>query len=308
MKHIKLCISLLVMVGLVLATCPCAGAQEWSKTPEGGYQPVKLYVPEEDPAARPPEENLTAEEKVQIIKASEQAIRQVNREDGMAFVTEKMERMAKVDYTTSSSTEEMRIVEFSADGKMITGAEKTSEQATNGIAEKRIMENAGKPAGSDSSKTGAADLLGFLAMQNDNPLSSTASDSGKIKSIILHMQSSDRTAEENPSVSVNPLVVQVLDSVSFNDHVRAIYELLNPPDDIHPWLKWLLYSSRVTGDMVTSYNATLQKRDQIYRKACESNGKLTIMYKGRILGHPILALPEWGNGEYALVAVQSAVS
>jgi hypothetical protein len=98
--------------------------------------------------------------------------------------------------------------------------------------------------------------------------------------------------------------VKVIETVRFGEDIKSIHALMNPPDYLHPFLKWLLYTSRVTKDMATHYYQTLEKRDQIYRLASLNKGKLAVRYKNRIFfDFPILAMPQLG-GEYSLVSLK----
>jgi hypothetical protein len=99
----------------------------------------------------------------------------------------------------------------------------------------------------------------------------------------------------------------VLDAVDFTRQMRVIHLLLNPPPRLHPWLKWLLYASRLTPKMLEFYYAALAKRDQIYELAAQSNGKLKIRYQGKILNVPIFVWPDQAEGSYELIMVSNNV-
>lgn len=98
--------------------------------------------------------------------------------------------------------------------------------------------------------------------------------------------------------------VLVLDAVNFTPQIRGIYQLLNPPARLHPWLKWLLYSSRITPQMLEAYYSALRKRDQIYMLAAKAKGKLKIRYRGKVLDVPIFVWPEQAHGLYELVVIR----
>ena len=98
--------------------------------------------------------------------------------------------------------------------------------------------------------------------------------------------------------------VIVIDTVNFTPQIRGIYQLLNPPARLHPWLKWLLYSSRITPQMLEAYYSALRKRDQIYMLAAKGKGKLKIRYRGKVLDVPIFVWPEQAQGLYELVVVK----
>lgn len=98
--------------------------------------------------------------------------------------------------------------------------------------------------------------------------------------------------------------VIVLDAVNFTAQIREIYQLLNPSARLHPWLKWLLYSSRITPQMLELYYSALRKRDQIYMLAAKGNGELKIRYRGRIVDIPIFVWPDQAHGLYELVVIR----
>lgn len=98
--------------------------------------------------------------------------------------------------------------------------------------------------------------------------------------------------------------VMVLDAVNFTAQIREIYQLLNPSARLHPWLKWLLYSSRITPQMLELYYSALRKRDQIYMLAAKGKGELKIRYRGRIVDIPIFVWPDQAHGLYELVVVR----
>ncbi len=98
--------------------------------------------------------------------------------------------------------------------------------------------------------------------------------------------------------------VIVLDAINFTEQIRGIHQLLNPPARLHPWLKWLLYSSRTTPQMLELYYSALRERDRIYMLATKANGKLKIRYRGRIMDVPIFIWPEQAQGLYELVMMK----
>ncbi|HLD56086.1 MAG TPA: hypothetical protein VJA00_00545, partial [Candidatus Omnitrophota bacterium] len=105
-------------------------------------------------------------------------------------------------------------------------------------------------------------------------------------------------------VSAEATDVFVLDVVDFTNQIQAIHRLLNPPDRLHPWLKWLLYLSRVSPEMLQFYQAALEGRDRIYTLASKSDGRLKIRYQGRIMDIPIFIWPDDAEGSYELVMVR----
>ena len=99
--------------------------------------------------------------------------------------------------------------------------------------------------------------------------------------------------------------IVVLDAVNFTGDIYGIHQLLNPPERLHPWLKWLLYSRRITPQMLELYYAALQKRDQIYMLATKSGGKLKIRYHGKVTDMPLFIWPDQAAGLYELVAMKN---
>lgn len=98
----------------------------------------------------------------------------------------------------------------------------------------------------------------------------------------------------------------VVDVVNFTRDIRVIHQFLNPPERLHPWLKWLLYLGRVTPQMLEVYYGALQKRDQIFKLAFESavngNKKYKIRYQGKMMNDfPVYVMPEDAQGLYELV-------
>jgi hypothetical protein len=98
--------------------------------------------------------------------------------------------------------------------------------------------------------------------------------------------------------------IVILDAVDFTNQIKAIHRLLNPPTRLHPWLKWLLYLSRVSPEMLQLYQAALEGRDRIYTLASKSDGRLKIRYQGRIMDVPIFVWPDDAEGYYELVMVR----
>jgi hypothetical protein len=103
--------------------------------------------------------------------------------------------------------------------------------------------------------------------------------------------------------------VEILDTAHFTEATRRTHQLLNPPKNLHPWLKWLLYSSRLDKKMVLNYYATLKKRDQIYKRAIKSSGQLGIVYQGKVFRDiPPFVTPDWADGDYSLAKLREEPS
>jgi hypothetical protein len=95
---------------------------------------------------------------------------------------------------------------------------------------------------------------------------------------------------------------QVVLSVFFTEDIRQTHRLLHPPKNLHPWLKWLLYSGRIQRQKMRDYDAVLKKRDRIYQQAVGHPDRFGILYQGKIFESiPLYVTPDWGDGEYALV-------
>jgi hypothetical protein len=112
------------------------------------------------------------------------------------------------------------------------------------------------------------------------------------------------TQNQEMFVSNDGTAYFVLDVVLFTDQIRAIHRLLNPPERLHPWLKRLLYLSRVTPEMLQFYQAALEERDRIYTLASKSDGRLKIRYDGNIMKFNYFPFPEDAEGRYELVYVR----
>lgn len=113
-------------------------------------------------------------------------------------------------------------------------------------------------------------------------------------------------AEDDPALfQAHPEVSMVLETAHFNESIRRTHQLLHPPKNLHPWLKWLLYSGRADKKMVREYYTALKKRDQIYRRALHSYGRFGIVYRNKLFTDilPYVA-PEWGEGDYVLVLLR----
>ena len=111
--------------------------------------------------------------------------------------------------------------------------------------------------------------------------------------------------ERGPAVSKargDDADVKVVLSVSFTEEIRQTHRLLHPPKNLHPWLKWLLYSGRVQRQKMKDYDAVLKKRDRIFQQAVGNPDRFGILYQGKIFESiPVYVTPDWGEGEYALV-------
>ena len=91
---------------------------------------------------------------------------------------------------------------------------------------------------------------------------------------------------------------QIIDSVYIGQDFIRTQRYLNPPRDLHPYLKWLLYTRNLTPGMVESYLETRTKVVEIYRQAKEGNRN--IRYRGRVYG-AFLPFAEGSAGNYELV-------
>lgn len=299
MKTFKTLNSILILMCFLAMNAGSVSAQwELSSDLNGPYQAVKPYVAEDDSTVKK-DDQLTENEREKIIAMTKNAVQQLDRSESFNVKAQTSNFMEK-EISKYNSVGEKLANYRNADvvkGDLVTdGIDSSYGPGITPPVAKYV------PKTPVSSPT--ADILGFLATQNESPLRPVSKTESEKKRLLKNMDIQAQTTEANPTVSANPVAIQVVDSVQFNDKVRMIYELLNPPGDLHPWLKWLLYSNRVTKDMVAFYNDTLKKRDALYQKALTSNGKLAIMYRNRIFKDiPLYVMPEWANGDYSLVSV-----
>ena len=100
----------------------------------------------------------------------------------------------------------------------------------------------------------------------------------------------------------------VLDSVNFTREIKGIHYLMNPPGRFHPWMKWLLYTSRITPEMLEVYYSALNKSERLYKLAVNSKGRLKIRYRGKIMDVPVYLWPDEAQGRYELVLVRAGNS
>jgi hypothetical protein len=116
----------------------------------------------------------------------------------------------------------------------------------------------------------------------------------------------DFVSRHDDGVNEN-LDVIVIDSVEFNEQLRAIYQLLNPPANLHPLLKWALYLRHVTPEMLNVYEKQMKRRNRIFSLASKSHGRLHVRYKGEVMPSPLFAWPDSpdSGGKYELVMMRS---
>ena len=92
---------------------------------------------------------------------------------------------------------------------------------------------------------------------------------------------------------------QVLGSVVLNRETAKTYELLNPPQKLHPFLRWLLYGRHLTQVRAEQYLAARDKVQEICLRAKAGEG--LIRYKGKVMGM-FLPLPgDETGGAFELV-------
>jgi len=92
-----------------------------------------------------------------------------------------------------------------------------------------------------------------------------------------------------------------VDSVEIGKELATVYYLMHPPTQLHPYLRYLLYTRHVSPEVMRWYLTTLEKVNAIYRQAKAGKGK--IRYKGRIVD-AYLPLPSEMGGEYELIFEQ----
>jgi len=91
---------------------------------------------------------------------------------------------------------------------------------------------------------------------------------------------------------------QVIDSIYIGkDFIRA-QKMLHPPANLHPYLKWLLYTRNLTPRMMETYLATRKAILDIYGRAKAGQGD--IRYRGKVYG-AFLPFAETAVGNYELV-------
>lgn len=96
---------------------------------------------------------------------------------------------------------------------------------------------------------------------------------------------------------------QVVDSVYIGKDFIYAQKMLHPPANLHPYLKWLLYTRNLTPRMVENYLATREAVGAIYAQAKEGRGN--IRYRGKVYG-AFLPFAETAAGNYELVKTASA--
>ena len=91
----------------------------------------------------------------------------------------------------------------------------------------------------------------------------------------------------------------MLGSVVINPEMAKIYQLLNPPQKLHPFLRWLFYGRHLTQMRAERYLAARAKVKEICMRAKAGEG--LIRYKGKIMGM-FLPLPgDEAGGAFELV-------
>ncbi len=95
----------------------------------------------------------------------------------------------------------------------------------------------------------------------------------------------------------------VVDSVYIGKDFIYAQKMLHPPANLHPYLKWLLYTRNLTPRMVENYLATREAVGAIYAQAKEGRGN--IRYRGKVYG-AFLPFAETAAGNYELVKTASA--
>lgn len=97
---------------------------------------------------------------------------------------------------------------------------------------------------------------------------------------------SSATATERPFLSAalsQPLQknYQVLSSVVMNSENARTFELLNPPQKLHPFIRWLCYGRHLTSNRAERYLAARAKVKSIFLRAKAGEG--LIRYNGKIM-------------------------
>jgi len=90
----------------------------------------------------------------------------------------------------------------------------------------------------------------------------------------------------------------VVDSVEVSKELAAVYYLLHPPQQLHPYLRYLLYTRLVDPQVLRWYLAMTEKINAICKQAKAGKGK--IRYRGKIVG-TFRPMPYDMGGAYELV-------
>lgn len=95
---------------------------------------------------------------------------------------------------------------------------------------------------------------------------------------------------------------RVIDSVYIGKDFIQAQKMLHPPANLHPYLKWLLYTRNLTPRMVDRYLETREAAMALYMRAKEGQGN--IRYKGQVYG-AFLPFAETAAGNFELVKAVS---
>lgn len=90
----------------------------------------------------------------------------------------------------------------------------------------------------------------------------------------------------------------VIDGVDVSKELAAVYYLMHPPQQLHPYLRYLLYTRLVDPQVMRWYLAITEKMNAIYKQAKAGKGK--IRYKGKIIS-AFRPMPYDMGGAYELV-------
>ncbi len=91
---------------------------------------------------------------------------------------------------------------------------------------------------------------------------------------------------------------RVVNSVYIGKEFIYAQRMLHPPANLHPYLKWLLYTRNLTPQMMEHYLATHESVEAIYTQAKAGQGN--IRYRGKVYG-AFLPFAETAAGNYELV-------
>lgn len=138
-----------------------------------------------------------------------------------------------------------------------------------------------------------------------NPLEATAFASEAAPALISGdaLKTREMTMAEVYTKSRGRGKYQVMDSVYIGKNFIYAQKMLHPPTNLHPYLKWLLYTRNLTPQMVESYLATREAVGAIYEQAKAGRGN--IRYRGNVYG-AFLPFAETATGNYELVKPASA--
>jgi len=233
---------------------------------------------------------------------------QLPQKQGQVLPVEPMKSHAASGLERDTSTESI----IKAVAKLYAPiADRISEVAKN-------IEAAGLPGDARGDDSLSMDFLkDFSAKARAYVLSSFSRVQGNLSNSVLSkpLESTAFAAETAPSITsggapatreitVTELYVKnqkkylTVDSVYIGNDFIYTQKMLHPPANLHPYLKWLLYTRNLTPRMVEKYLATREGIESIYAQAKAGQGN--IRYRDKVYG-AFLPFSEAAAGNYDLV-------